>query len=61
MVFERFYRTPGARRNAPGTGMGLAIVQDIVRAHGGHIDVESEPGVGTEFSIRLPLAKGERN
>src|SRR5712671_220510 len=61
MVFERFYRTPGARQNAPGTGMGLAIVQDIVRAHGGYIDVESEPGVGTEFSIRLPLAKGERN
>lgn len=61
MVFERFYRTPGARQNAPGTGMGLAIVQDIVRAHGGYIDVESELGVGTEFSIRLPLAKGERN
>jgi two-component system sensor histidine kinase KdpD len=61
MVFERFYRTPGARQNAPGTGMGLAIVQDIVRAHGGYIDVDSEPGVGTEFTIRLPLAKGERN
>jgi two-component system, OmpR family, sensor histidine kinase KdpD len=61
MVFERFYRTPGARQNASGTGMGLAIVQDIVRAHGGYIDVDSEPGVGTEFSIRLPLAKGERN
>jgi two-component system sensor histidine kinase KdpD len=61
MVFERFYRTPGARQNAAGTGMGLAIVQDIVRAHGGYIDVDSEPGVGTEFTIRLPLAKGERN
>ncbi|HET9131704.1 MAG TPA: ATP-binding protein, partial [Terriglobia bacterium] len=61
MVFERFYRTPGARQNAPGTGMGLAIVQDIVRAHGGYIDVDSEPGVGTEFTIRLPLSKGERN
>jgi len=60
MVFERFYRTPGARQNASGTGMGLAIVRDIVRAHGGYIDVESELGVGTEFSIRLPLAKGER-
>jgi signal transduction histidine kinase len=60
MVFERFYRTPGARQNAPGTGMGLAIVRDIVRAHGGYIDVESELGVGTEFSIRLPLPKGDR-
>jgi two-component system sensor histidine kinase KdpD len=60
MVFERFYRTPGARQNASGTGLGLAIVRDIVRAHGGYIDVESELGVGTEFSIRLPLAKGER-
>jgi signal transduction histidine kinase len=61
MVFERFYRTPGARQNAAGTGMGLAIVQDIVRAHGGYVDVDSEPGAGTEFTIRLPLAKGERN
>jgi signal transduction histidine kinase len=61
MVFERFYRTPGARQNAAGTGMGLAIVRDIVRAHGGYVDVDSEPGVGTEFTIRLPLAKGERN
>jgi two-component system sensor histidine kinase KdpD len=60
MVFERFYRTPGARQNAPGTGMGLAIVRDIVRAHSGYIDVESELGVGTEFSIRLPLPKGDR-
>ena len=61
MVFERFYRTPGARQKTAGTGLGLAIVQDIVRAHGGYVDVESEPGVGTEFSIRLPLTKAERS
>jgi nitrogen-specific signal transduction histidine kinase len=50
MVFERFLSRAAER---PGHRKGLAIVQDIVRAHGGYIDVDSEPGVGTEFN-RLP-------
>jgi two-component system sensor histidine kinase KdpD len=56
LVFERFYRSPG-NREIPGTGIGLAIARDIVMAHGGFMDVESGPGMGTEFSIRLPLEK----
>jgi two-component system sensor histidine kinase KdpD len=56
LVFERFYRAPGSR-DIPGTGIGLAIARDIVMAHGGFMDVESAPGMGTEFSIRLPLEK----
>lgn len=60
MVFERFYRSPTTRGKAAGTGIGLSIAQDIVKAHGGYLDVESGPGMGTEFSIRLPLPKGER-
>jgi two-component system sensor histidine kinase KdpD len=56
LVFERFYRSP-ASREIPGTGIGLAIARDIVMAHGGFMDVESGPGMGTEFSIRIPLGK----
>jgi signal transduction histidine kinase len=57
MVFERFYRSPETSRVVAGTGIGLAIARDIVMAHGGYIDVESGPGMGTEFSIRLPFRK----
>jgi signal transduction histidine kinase len=57
MVFERFYRSPETSSGVSGTGIGLAIARDIVMAHGGFIDVESGPGMGTEFSIRLPLRK----
>jgi two-component system sensor histidine kinase KdpD len=56
LVFERFYRS-SENREIPGTGIGLAIARDIVMAHGGFMDVESGPGMGTEFSIRLPLEK----
>ena len=56
LVFERFYRSP-ASRGTPGTGIGLSIARDIVLAHGGFMDVESGQGIGTEFSIRLPLEK----
>ncbi len=58
-IFEKFYRSKDHRDLIPGTGMGLAIAREIVRAHGGKIWVESEPGKGAEFSFTLPLAGKE--
>jgi signal transduction histidine kinase len=49
-IFEPFYTT-----KKKGTGLGLMIVQRIVRQHGGHIELESRVGQGTKFRIRLPL------
>jgi len=55
-IFERFYRVDKARsRKVGGTGLGLAIVKHIALAHGGRVDVDSEPGVGSTFSIILPF------
>jgi two-component system OmpR family sensor kinase len=56
-VFERFYRAdPSRARSSGGAGLGLAIVSAVVVAHGGEVGVESTPGEGTTFRIRLPLA-----
>jgi two-component system sensor histidine kinase BaeS len=58
-VFDRFWRAPGARaRAADGSGVGLALVSELVRAHGGAVEVSSRPGHGTSFWVRLPLAVG---
>ena len=53
-IFERFFRVDKARsRSVGGTGLGLAIVKHIVEAHGSKVEVRSEPGKGSEFSLRL--------
>ena len=55
-IFERFHRVPNARsRTHEGTGIGLALVQELVRRHGGRIEVTSREGEGTTFTIAIPF------
>ncbi|MGN9906497.1 sensor histidine kinase [Phytohabitans sp. LJ34] len=62
-VFERFYRADAARTRradgATGSGLGLAIVAALVAAHNGTVEVDSAPGKGATFRVRLPLAPEE--
>ena len=55
-IFDRFYRVNRPGKEIKGTGLGLAIVKRIIDAHGGRIEVESEPTVGTVFAVFLPVA-----
>ncbi|WP_241023116.1 ATP-binding protein [Paraburkholderia sp. Ac-20340] len=66
-IFERFHRIEGARaRTHEGTGIGLALVLELVRQHGGSVSVDSTPGVGSTFTVTIPkghahLAPGHVN
>jgi signal transduction histidine kinase len=54
-VFERFFRVDkGRAREEGGTGLGLAIVKHVAQRHGGTVELESEPGRGSTFRVRLP-------
>jgi len=52
-IFDRFYRAATARHR-PGFGLGLPIVRELVRAHGGRVEVSSRPGAGSTFTVVLP-------
>ncbi|MCE9671726.1 HAMP domain-containing histidine kinase [Myxococcus stipitatus] len=58
MLFAPFQRAGNARGRAPGVGLGLSVARRIVEAHGGHIDVDSQPGIGSTFTVRLACASG---
>jgi two-component system sensor histidine kinase SenX3 len=61
-IFERFYRVDPARsRETGGTGLGLSIVKHVVAKHGGEVKVWSAQGVGSTFSIRLPIYQPDKD
>ena len=53
-VFDKFYRVENVVHQKEGTGLGLALVRGILDYHGGRIEVESQEGVGSIFTVRLP-------
>lgn len=58
-IFDRFYQADNSdTRHAEGSGIGLALVKELVKLMDGHIEAKSEPGQGTEFFIRLPIRNG---
>ena len=56
-IFERFHRASNGDQQ-PGSGIGLSLVAEMTAAHGGSIEVDSEPGVGSQFVVRLPRYDG---
>ncbi len=61
-IFQEFCQVHGSRNRAHGTGLGLSILRHLVEAHGGHIQVESAPDVGSTFTLPIALEPvDERN
>jgi signal transduction histidine kinase len=58
-IFERFYRARKQEASVPGSGVGLTLVKEIVTQHGGTIEVVSEPGQGSTFTVSLPREVAE--
>ena len=54
-IWKKFYRGDESRNDSSSTGLGLAMVRSLTEAHGGSVKVESSPGRGAKFTIRLPL------
>jgi signal transduction histidine kinase len=59
-IFDRFTRVKNTRRRSEGSGLGLAIVKTIVEAHGGAINLQSQLGIGSTFSLVFPLEFNEK-
>jgi two-component system sensor histidine kinase VicK len=55
-IFDKFYRGQNVRRQVAGTGMGLSVARDILRAHGGDVYLMSSSELGTEFALAIPLS-----
>jgi two-component system OmpR family sensor kinase len=58
-IFERFYQVDKSRKRSQGTGLGLAITREFVEAHGGAVRGESVEGLGTKFTVVLPVPQSE--
>ena len=60
-VWQRFYQADPSRTGASGAGLGLSMVRRIAQLHGGEMELESVPGLGSAFTLRLPLDPGPRS